>query len=488
MPNHFNSIMKNKLIVPAVGLTLFLVACSQAEDALQPLPPDNPTPEESVVPSTAEYDYDVTSTEITNIVKAHGNHESRAKSYTISAIVGKDNHPKMYVINYGDNQGWQIISASKNVHPILAYAEEGQFNANNLSNLPFGLANWLDNASIMIDQSYALDSDSVLKVRASWHQYENKNEISRSGAHDYDPHDILKYISQEEYDKLVSIMNDSIKSWHNQGYDVQICDSDYMDENPVFFEEALGTIFGPYTDAVCQLTFRLYREWSDLSSTRLVKSTWQQENSYNQSFPTLTNGKNAYAGCGPVAIGQLMRFYEHPKSLDWNNMPLNEPTKTTSNFLYNIAGLAGAKYEINGTSTRLTDEKNVLIGFGYKVSETKKYQKGDKLPNIGYMRADITVADPYKYMFGDYGGHSWVIGGSGTLVDFRQTIYYTFRSRLTMDTFGTPGWPEEISHNNFVYMAWGWDENFNGFFNNSVVRCPIASKLENIKYFSVELP
>lgn len=480
--------MNKKLIITTFGLTLFLSACSQTEDWLAPPSEVNDNPEEFTLPTAGENDYEVTSTEISNIAKAHGARNSRSESYTVSPILGENGNATMYVINYGTNSGWQIVSASKNLHPILAFSDEGHFDVKDLPNMPFGLSNWIDNASIMVEQSYTLDADSVQKVRVAWHQYEANNGTSRSGARDYDPRDILKYISQEEYDRLVAIMNDSIMSWHNQGYEVQICDADYMDENPEFFDEALSTIFGPYTDAVCQLTFKLHKEWGEDYREQLIKSIWQQNDPYNQSFgPVNDTVPHAAVGCVPLAIGQIMRYFQFPNSFDWSDMPLDSATITTSNFLYNIARQVDAKFLPNSTTTDYRNAKALLDKYGYKTSDFMSYNKYSRLPSIGFMRAKITIKDIYKYIFsGD--SHAWVIGGRSSVVEWRQTIFYSFRSRLMMDTFSTPGWPEEVSHHNYAYMVWGFKPFLNGFYSESAISCPLASKLEDIKYLSVELP
>lgn len=488
--------MKKIKLALVYAIAIAAVGCSQEDDAL--LSTNPPHPESLTIPTVSENGYEVTITELSNIIKERNGGSSRAEISTITAIKGEDGQPALYVINYGINSGWQIISASKNTQPLLAYSDEGHFDVNELPNMPLGLANWIDNATIIVEDSYALDPDLAKEARASWRRYEKKKGISRFGGGpddiypgpgDYNPQDILKYISQDEYDKLISIMNDSIYSWNNQGYEVTICDADYMEEHLDFFHEIQGSIYGPYTDAVCMLTFRLYRQWADVHSNQLIYSTWDQGYPYNQSFVDEKNNGFFPVGCGPLAVGQIMRYYQYPSFFNWSNMPLNDGNKTTSDFLLDVAEKCKAKYTSEATSVEIEDAKNAMSKYGYETSNIQHLNSGDRLPSIGYMRAYIKFKDEYRDEFKKDGGHAWVLGGSSSVVEMEETLYYSFRERLQMDTF-TYGdcWPSEISHYDATYMVWGWGSRYDGFYSNSAISLPAAKKLEDIKYFSVSLP
>lgn len=47
-------------------------------------------------------------------------------------INGEDGDPSMYVVNYADNKGWVIISATTDYTPILAHNDTGNFDASNI--------------------------------------------------------------------------------------------------------------------------------------------------------------------------------------------------------------------------------------------------------------------------------------------------------------------------------------------------------------------
>lgn len=43
----------------------------------------------------------------------------------VFTVKDKDNLPALYVVNNANNQGFSIVSTTKNYHPILAWSDEG---------------------------------------------------------------------------------------------------------------------------------------------------------------------------------------------------------------------------------------------------------------------------------------------------------------------------------------------------------------------------
>lgn len=435
----------------------------------------NHTPNYSLsIPSIKNNDYEVTLSEIDNIIKIHGHNKSRSCQTSVSPIQDADGNTTMYIINYGINDGWQIISASKNATPILAYAENGYFDTSKLSELPLPLKNWIENASNLIKDSYELDQDSIDKVRSIWRQYEISRKVSRIELIDYNSEDILKYISQDEYNRLMQIVSDSIDSWQKQGYRITICDKDYMEEHLDVFDGAIGSMFAPYTDAVYSLTFRIDKSWTEVYTKQLIKTIWEQGKGYNQSFPSYKGLPHIYVGCGNLAMGQLMKYYEHPDYYDWSIMPLDNCSKATSDMLLDIAKYS-SDIDNGDASVNIHDARETMKGFGYLTSKIIHYSKGGELPSIAYIRADF-----------DSGGHAWLTGGSASVEIWEECTHYFFRERLKMDTFNASDYKRIVSFAHSTYMVWGSDPNYNGFYSNNAITSPMSSKLENIQYFTVE--
>lgn len=466
-------------------LSTILVACSAADDfVFKEVSVDAfKSDEETFVQERGSL---VTFNEVSNIIKEKCTSKSRSEDASISTIRDDGGNVTIYIVNYGSNEGWQIISGSKNVQPILAYSDKGHFDVKDLTLAPLGLSYWIENARMIVEKSFSLSADSSREARLQWKKYEDRRMSSRSNARDYNPEDILKYISKDEYDRLMQIVNDSINSWNEKGWVVQICDNQFMDENPDILEYALGTIYGPYTDAVCQLTFKVEKTWTDTHSSKLVNTVWQQVYPYNQSFPSVGNLSHAYVGCVPLAVGQLMRYFQFPNRFDWSSMPYDYATATTSNFLLDVARMVKAEFGERGTSSNIKNAKEAMTKYGYNTSKIYDFKNGDRIPSVGYFKADLKIKDEYKSSFED-GGHAWISGGSSSITEFEEILYYTFWERLKMNPFNVKG-VQEISHNRFTYMIWGWSTNYNGYFSDYALTCPVASKMTDIQYFSVTIP
>ena len=182
--------------------------------------------------------------------------------------------------------------------------------------------------------------------------------------------------------------------------------------------------------------------------------------------------------------GQLMGYFEYPTAYNWQAMPYNEGNETISNFLLELANMSGAKFTVDGTTASVADLKKTMTNLGYKVSDTKQYKSGQTFPALAIITANLNIKDGYKDTY--YGGdHSRLAGGGGYTESWEQTEYYSFRSRLTMDTFDSSDY-ENYFYDSFAYMIWGWmDYRLNGFYSQRNFACPVAT-MSGITYFTAE--
>lgn len=77
---------------------------------------------------------DVNSNELNNILTGIFGHksDSRSLNYHVTLLNDSTGKPAVIVVNYPDENGWAIISASKDHYPVLAYNYEGQFQMGDL--------------------------------------------------------------------------------------------------------------------------------------------------------------------------------------------------------------------------------------------------------------------------------------------------------------------------------------------------------------------
>lgn len=285
-----------------------------------------------------------------------------------------------YVINY-DEGGFVLLSADKRVQPIIGYAEEGEFIVDQDS-YPLGLEFWINDAKKQI------------------------TDIQNSS------------IEQTENDKL---------AWSK----IQILST----ENS---ESITGR---PPTDPDEPGGDPCYAHTVSHTTGPLLSSRWYQTGGFNDALPNITcdgNNFQVYAGCVPIAMGQIMKYHEYPTSYNWSAMPLTYGTTTTASFIEDIHDAIGNVYngqpfyECDGTGVSASSNMgNVLKSqFNYSSASWGSY-------NFGFVKANIAVARPVL-LSGDNGqtGHMWVCDG------YRATTYY-------FENCGSVGYL-------YFNMNWGW--------------------------------
>lgn len=102
----------------------------------------------------------------------------------------------------------------------------------------------------------------------------------------------------------------------------------------------------------------------------LLTTEWGQGTGYNNYAPNLgcsnyLNG-NAPTGCVATATAQIMKYFQHPLSYNWSDMPNNWGTNSTSLLMANIGTSVGMKYSCDGSGAKTSNVPNALKNsFGY---------------------------------------------------------------------------------------------------------------------------
>ncbi|MDX1830499.1 MAG: C10 family peptidase [Lutibacter sp.] len=188
----------------------------------------------------------------------------------------------------------------------------------------------------------------------------------------------------------------------------------------------------------------------------LLSSLWYQSDGFNSALPTITcNGFTfqVYAGCVPIAMAQVMKYYQYPTNYNWSSMPLTYATSTTANFIKDIWDAIGAVYgssqpsydcDVTGVSTS-NDMSTVLkTQFNYTSANSTAYDRDVVKNNIEANRPIILSGNDGLYTI----GHMWVCDG------YRITTYYF------ADCTG-------VGYFHF-HMNWGWGTGYNGWYTADV--------------------
>ncbi len=253
-------------------LTLLFVSCKQDEQELSvyPIVPSITTTNDSLFVSFSQAE------EIASLTDASGSlgvydvetarkdqKEKKKKVKSSKTFKDKNDRNAFYVFNYDENQGFSIVSADMRLEPILAYSDSSYFAFDTTENP--GLSEWLES----LQEYITLLRDGSISDTAS-----SQNDGAR--------------IAYGWKSKKTSIKN------------AKIDPGDNPNPPPPFYP--IQT-YGP-----------------------LVKSEWGQGCGFNDFTPSKSKGSCGHspAGCGPVAVAQVMWYYRSRfRSMTYNGVPIN---------------------------------------------------------------------------------------------------------------------------------------------------------------------
>lgn len=452
---------KIRFIIPMFAMMAIMVSCSDENDAIL-LEKETFAPGIEITDSVK-----VNQTEINNIVEdILSRPQSRQSDYTIETITDDNGKELMYVVNYSNNAGFVVISATKNYYPVLAYNDKGNFNIE--GDMPLGLSIWNEGIKENIKYVNRLPSDSVIMYRAMWRKYESPSNVDI---------EILQTHSMGRstpswYQNAQTIMMNKKSEFLARGGCEVYAVTDRITGNNAIDEEireyAREQIHPEYMDYWDVLSFVVRDVNPDVYThiPNIMSTTWGQGTMYqvpgviyyNSGFRQIDINKTALVGCGTVATGQVMRYYEYPLTFNWSDMPTNMPTSTTAMFLHQIAEDCKSTYTLEGTFTSQIDCLNTLKKYGY-IGNIREYSFVDILDSLNENKPVMMRANPQGSTF----GHAWVVtGGSHAIYDIRYELW-TFASRTNFRK--VQEFPDSYQIEDFLYMNWGYDGNYDGMYN-----------------------
>jgi hypothetical protein len=394
----------------------------------------------------------------------------------------KNGIPYFHIINA--NKGFVILSPDSLYMPILAYDSIGNFSFSD-KNLNAGLVSWLNKHAHELDfirNNKSVYVDSIGSVNKKlW------GAVGRSFNKE------VSYLSK---------INGSIKG--------------IMQNHPV-----VNTQY-----PVFLYSYPVVR-YSDNTIGPLCSTIWNQIYPFNEYCPNVNNPTNGYnglaaAGCVPVAMAQIMYFWNYPQTYNWPIMYLSKAifdatpgsrpgVDEMARLIHDIGTTSGpvfinatslfstsqfAYYQLTETSADDTYCPYVFNQFGYtSASRTESVSDqilsgakngtsyADLLTNeIQYNKRPCMVAGYIgeQTVLGlvywpNTTGHEWVCDGSymGSY-ETGTTSVYSLPGSKDGETFEITNWDGAYIHS-MLHMNWGWggmDENDqplnNGWYNCSI--------------------
>lgn len=385
-------------------LLLAMTSCTNAslEESMIPVEKDSFQSlliERGTTPITAE--------QAINVAKIfdlqNGQSETKAMSSQYADVYTQKNaqgDPIFYAVNRADNKGYIIVGTSRNYFPILAYVEKGHFDEGYVNKNLYAWAE-IQRANIEKAENGGL-TDCDVDFHSLWSQYE-KNGID-------------SFIATKTEAEAFALRQASIAAWENQGYtcyELQECPSNLPSSTYNYWCSLASTYAHPDYNYMTYSIILEKRVTQYTTTGPIIGSSWDQANHFNDSIPN-----HCLVGCVPVAIGQIMWYYEKPTSFSWNSMPASTASSATASFLYTLGDWMGIDYTNNDPSASHGDGQDALEHYGY-LTEMDYYDEA-------IVASNISQGKPVYLGGGVYGSnwdHAWVCEGL-------RPVYYHYEYEL----------------------------------------------------------
>lgn len=296
------------------------------------------------------------------------------------------NSPIIHVVNY--QKGFVIISAKKNLLPILAYSDDGYIDEKNIilpvswiklikdcqnqTKLGIKSPEWtkFEKKRVHDNQSVSTRSFSVEYWRD---ETINDIDVGRIG-HDTRLQDAIApgtNVSDYYLDgKEVITLEEAIE----RGYQIE----NLIDVQNYIFEKNHSAIF---EDLNMPLVYVRNYSTQTKQMGPVLKTRWHQDFPYNRYCPKFDSNDPYHnpAGCIPVAIAQVMNHFKYPSDyVDWNKIEAEE----------------------SGLEMNKTEAPQLIKRIGSSINMTYKYDKA------------------YPAIFVNFIKGKWGNKGSNMIVDF----------------------------------------------------------------------
>ena len=237
----------------------------------------------------------------------------------------------------------------------------------------------------------------------------------------------------------------------------------------------------------------------------MIKVRWgQEQRPYNSYCPLLPNGKRAAAGCGPIAVAQVMTHYRYPQSfvwdaegaaanvaLDWTEINKHVTSGVGAFPAVCTASNANATHDVIGKLVRQIG-KDMKATYLLDGTETTLDKAQAVLNQYGYTTTISNVSDKVESTKFD-GSSIWIVCATAKTdsVDYPHTFVVDGRMYIKRHYFGYILDPnvippivkeivqDDIYYFDYVHINWGWDGTSNGYYYNGSYDTEYPKSLDN---------
>lgn len=365
-----------------------------------------------------------------------------ASNYSVSTVADENGNVALYIVNFENNGGFVVVSAKREVNPVLAWNTTGHYD-NTENN---GVKLWQDNAVKAIQ--YAEDQDESVKQYNKHVWASMTNEQSQVGIMP------VAQSASDEWTTAQQILREKLMEWKNDGVDCYALK---------YWEPGLQH-YGP------EKTYYKFN-WEDCAyvtqrdslvtrKTEFIKTKWNQIDGFNKYCPVI-NGQKAVAGCVPVASAQLMYHYKFPSEYDWDNMALNYATDASAFLIADLGKGMKAEYGLSnddGTGVNLENCMNYLKKLGYSCREEKSLDQSV----VDKIEQNMLKNKPVLLCLESDDGHLIVVGGVSIHMNYVTDEIWSFSTATKYEIVAS-----ELTYTAkhvYFFLNWGWGGTNDGFY------------------------
>lgn len=230
----------------------------------------------------------------------------------------------------------------------------------------------------------------------------------------------------------------------------------------------------------------------------LLKTQWDQYPPFNRNYDINPNtGVRYYAGCGPIALAQILYYNRFPNSIngvtfDWdlieeyevgNNNHSESATIEIGNFVYQIKEGTGAicgnvkDPSSNATSIYPSDAQTFLSTIGYTNPTLEDYSLLQVTNMVSKKQLPVFVSGVPAY---SDAGHAWVIDGCNVYCIEEWRRHYI--TELLYEDNIESSESFELVHCNF-----GWEGDCDGDYVSRIFNTPYGNYTTQLKLVTYSL-
>ena len=361
----------------------------------------------------------------------------------------------MYAVNYDD--GYTIVSATKNYHPVLAVVDHGTYTGEKTGTGQDVLMN-----EYMLATEAAMDGEITIEGNP-WSAYEEVRFVKPAQTR----------VSEEYYD----VVDRYSSEWYNAGYNIY-----RLNQKPENMPDDMYQQFCEYAEAYDRPDHDYMSCSFIVENERRIRyniypmctTSWGQSNPYNLGL----SDTSLPLGCTTIAAAQIMRYMKSPSTINWDAMPLslsyNQINTTLTTFLAQLRSRIGVDDDGGATISQVY---NALTNYyNYDLTFVNTH-------NISLVESSLLSYKPV-YMRGVDSaqgvGHAWVCDG------YRETM-----PQVEYYLYVIPDWEYEITQLHlletgvvydynmnvlkYYHMNWGWNGSYNGYFFDSSISTAVGN-------------